>query len=168
MGNQQNGKSIATGVLGTTVSKAYTPLVVETKNLFTVTGLVLVTSIVGLVTTAITVANTVKLQANPTVGTSSDLSAAVDLGSTDTPAGNLLSITGAPAEVMITGIGAVQRFPVTEAQPTAVTTVPTGGAQGIYVAAGTIDQVTATGADGGITWYLSYVPIALGSAVVAA
>lgn len=168
MGNAQSGKSVAQGVLGNTTSKAYTPLVVETKVLFTVTGLVLVTSIVGQVTTAITVANTVKLQANPTTGTTSDLCAATDLGTTDTPAGNLLSVTGAPAEVILTGIGAVQRFPVTEAQPTAVTTVMTGGAQGVYVAAGNIEQVTATGADGGITWYVSWVPIAAGSAVVAA
>lgn len=168
MGVLNDGLAFSKGILGITVSKAYTPLVVETKTLFTVTGLNLVTSVVGVVTTAITVANTVKLQANPTIGTNSDLSAAVDLGTTDTPAGNLLSITGAPAEVMITGIGAVQRFPVTEAQPTAVTTVMTGGAQGIYVNAGTIDQVTATGADGGITWYLSYVPISLGASIVAA
>ena len=168
MGNVLSGKAVSQGVLGNTVSKVYTPLVVETKVLFTVTGVVLVTGIVGRVTTAITVANTVKLQANPTTGTTSDLCAATDLGTTDTPAGNLLSITGAPAEVMITGIGAVQRFPVTEAQPTAVTTVMTGGAQGIYVAAGSIEQVTGTGADGGITWYLSYVPISLDGSVVAA
>lgn len=168
MGVLNSSKSISQSVLGITASKAYTPLVVETKVLFNVTGLVLVTGIVGQVTTAITVANTVKLQANPTTGTTSDLCAATDLGTTDTPAGNLISITGAPAEVALTGIGAVQRFPVTEAQPTAVTTVMTGGAQGIYVAAGTIEQVTATGADGGITWYVSYVPIALGAAVTAA
>lgn len=168
MGVLNDGQAFSKGVLGITVSKAYTPLVVETKTLFTVGGLCLVTSIVGKVTTAITVANTVKLVANPTTGTSSDLCAATDLGSTDTPAGNLLSVTGAPAEVMITGIGAVQRFPVTEAQPTAVTTTMTGGAQGVYVDAGTIEQVTATGADGGITWYLSYVPIALGASIVAA
>lgn len=155
-------------VLGATVSKAYTPLVVETKTLFNVSGLVLVTAIVGKVTTAITVANTVKLVANPTTGTSSDLCAATDIGTTDTPAGNLLSITGAPAEVMIQGIGTVPRFPVTEAQPTAVTTVQTGGVGGFYLAAGTIEQVTATGADGGITWIVTYVPLEDGAAVTAA
>jgi hypothetical protein len=168
MGILNNNRAFAQSVVGSTVNKAYTPLVVETKALFTVSGLVLVTSLVGLVTTAITVANTIKLQANPTTGTTSDLCAATDMGTTDTPAGNLIAITGAPAEGPLTGIGAVQRFPVTEAQPTAVTTTMTGGAQGIYVAAGSIEQVTATGADGGITWYLSYIPIADGATVVAA
>lgn len=154
--------------LGKGVSKAYTPLVVETKTLFTVSGLCLVTALVGYVTTVITVANTVKLQANPTVGTTQDLCSATDIGTTDTPAGDLLVFSGAPAEPLILGIGAAPRFPVTETQSTGSTNVQTGGAQGIYIAAGTIEQVTATGADGGITWYLRYVPIAPGATIVAA
>ena len=148
---------------GVGVSKAYTPLVVETKTLFTVSGLVLVTAIVGKVTTAITVANTVKLQANPTTGTASDLCAATDLGTTDTPAGNLLSISGAPTGAIQSGIGAVPAWPVAK-----VSTDFLGAAKGFYVAAGTIEQVTATGADGGITWYLRYVPIEAGATIVAA
>lgn len=138
---------------GARASKAYTPLVVETKTLFTVSGLVLVTSIVGIVTTAITVANTVKLQANPTTGTTVDLCAATDIGTTDTPAGNLLTVAGAPGTSIVNGIGAVPVF---------VT------AQAIAVAAGTIEQVTATGADGGITWYLTYAPLVSGATIVAA
>lgn len=162
-----SGAAIAASVLGTTVTKTYT-IATETKDLFTVSGLVLVTGIVGHVTTAMTVANTVKLVANPTTGTSSDLCAATDLGTTDTPAGNLLGLTGAPAEVIFTGIGAVQRFPVTDPAGT-TTTVMTGGAQGIYVTAGILQQVTTgTSPDGVITWYLSYVPMAAGATVVAA
>ena len=163
MGVLNDGQAFSKGVLGITVSKAYPTLAVETKNLFTVTGIVLVTGIVGQVTTAITVANTVKLQVNPTTGTSSDLCAATDLGTTDTPAGNLLSISGAPTGAPVSGIGAASLFPISK-----VSTDYLGAAKGIYVAAGTIDQVTATGADGGITWYLSYVPVSLGASVVAA
>jgi len=140
-------------VLGNTVSKAYSPLVVETKTLFTVSGLCLVTAIIGKVTTAITVANTVKLQANPTTGTTQDLCAATDIGTTDTPAGNLITIAGAPATAPVSGIGAVPMFATAAA---------------IAIDAGTIEQVTATGADGGITWYLTYVPIADGATIVAA
>lgn len=151
------------GILGVQVNKAYTPLVVETKTLFTVSDLVLITSIVGLVTTAITAANTVKLQANPTTGTTQDLCAATDIGTTDTPAGNLLSISGAPTGAIVSGIGAVPLYPIAK-----VSTDFLGAAHGIAVAAGTIEQVTATGADGGITWYLTYVPIATGATVVAA
>jgi hypothetical protein len=163
-----DGDAFRKSCLGNLASKAYTPLVVETKTLFTVSGICLVTSIVGKVTTAITVANTVKIQANPTTGTTQDLCAATDLGTTDTPAGDLLSITGNPAESMILGVGAVGRFPVTEAQSSASTNVLTGGMQGFYIAAGTIEQVTATGADGGITWFVTYVPIESNATIIAA
>jgi hypothetical protein len=139
-------------VLGQVVSKAYTPLVVETKTLFTVSGLVLITSITGLVTTAITVANTVKLTANPTTGTATDLCTATDLGTTDTPAGNLLALPAAVGSAMASGIG----------------TIKNNGGINTFVAAGTIEQITATGADGGITWYLTYVPIAADAVVSAA
>jgi len=135
------------------VSKAYTPLVVETKTLFTVSGLCVVTSLFGVVTTAITVANTVKLQANPTTGTTQDLCAATDIGTTDTPAGNILTIAGAAATSMVSGIGAAPMFATMDK---------------LVIAAGTIEQVTATGADGGITWYLTYVPIASGATIIAA
>jgi hypothetical protein len=153
---------IRSTILGIRASKAY-PLVTETKDLFTVTGLVLVTSLVGKVTTAMTVANTVKLVSNPTTGTASDLCVATDLGTTDTPAGNLLSITGMPTEDIVSGIGAVQLFPVGDV------TVTVGGAKGIYIAAGKIQQVTTgTGPDGAITWTLTYVPIEDDAAVTAA
>lgn len=161
MGNTIGPKALRQGIVGNVASKAYT-LVVETKSLFTVTGLVLITGIVGQVTTAITVANTVKLQANPTTGTNSDLCAATDLGTTDTPAGNLLTVSGAPTGAIVSGIGAAASFPIAK-----VSTDYLGAANGIYVAAGTIDQVTATGADGAITWYVTWVPIAPSSSVVA-
>jgi len=146
------GDQLRTLLFGTAVSKAYTPLVVETKTLFNVTGgKVLITSIVGEVTTAITAANTVKLQANPTVGATNDLCAATDIGTTDTPAGNLVGFQGLTGDSILTGPGAVP----TLKQPVVVNT-------------GTIEQVTATGADGGITWTLTYVPLDNGAAVAAA
>lgn len=148
-----DGDAFRKSVLGNLASKAYTPLVVETKTLFTVSGLCLVTAIVGQVSTAITVANTVKLQANPTTGTTVDLCAATDIGTTDTPAGNLLTVAGAPATSIVNGIGAVPMFAT---------------AAGILIAAGTIEQVTATGADGGITWYVTYVPLVSNSTIIAA
>jgi len=138
---------------GVVVNKAYPTLAVETKTLFTVSGLCLITSLVGVVTTAITVANTVKLQANPTTGTTQDLCAATDIGTTDTPAGDLIAIAGGAATAPVVGIGAVNQM---------------GASGGVFIAAGTIEQVTATGADGGITWYLTYVPIVSGATIVAA
>lgn len=166
MSNLLTGNQLALGVVGATVSKTYT-IAAETKDLFTVSGLVLVTGIVGKVTTAMTVANTVKLVANPTTGTSVDIFAATDLGTTDTPAGNLIGMTGSPAEVAFTGIGAVPRFPVTDPAGT-TTTVQTGGADGIYMTAGIIQQVTTgTSPDGVIIWYVSYVAIEAGASITA-
>ncbi len=133
------------------ISKAYTPLVVETKALFTVSDLVVITGIVGVVTTAITVANTVKLQHNPTTGVTGDLCAATDIGTTDTPAGNLLSFQGLVGDSLLTGIGKIANIK-----------------QEIFLSAGSIEQVTATGADGGITWYLFYTPVVNGASIVAA
>lgn len=143
---------LRTLLFGTVVSKAYTPLVVETKTLFTVSGgKVLITSLVGVVTTDITVANTVKLQANPTTGTTQDLCAATDIGSTDTLTGAHLSFQGLTGDSLLRGVGVVP----TLKQP-------------LIIAAGTIEQVTATGADGGITWSLTYVPLDSGASVAAA
>lgn len=158
-----DGDAFRKSVLGNLAVKAYPTLAVETKTLFTVNGLCLITSLVGLVTTAITVANTVKLQANPTVGTTQDLCAATDIGTTDTPAGDLITISGAPTAAPILGVGAAALFPVTK-----VGSDYLGGAKGIAIAAGTIEQVTATGADGGITWYVTYVPLVSGATIVAA
>lgn len=146
------GDQLRTLLFGTAVSKAYTPLAVETKTLFTIAGgKVLITSFVGEVTTAITVAGTSKLQANPTTGTVSDLVAATDLGTTDTPAGNLLGFSGVKTASIVTGPGSTP-----------------GLTSPIVVNTGTIEQVNATGADGGITWTLTYVPLDNGATVTAA
>jgi hypothetical protein len=152
MSSRIKGNAIRDMGLGVGVNKAYTPLVVETKTLFTIAGgQVLITSLYGLVTTDITVANTVKLQANPTTGTVSDLCAATDIGTTDTLAGALLSFQGLTGDSLLRGIGAIQTIKAP-----------------IVIATGTIEQVTASGADGGITWYLTYVPLSDGASVVAA
>jgi hypothetical protein len=134
------------------VAKAYTPLVVETKTLYTIAGgPVAVCALWGVVTTDITVANTVKLQANPTVGTTQDLCAATDIGTTDTLAGAYLSFQGLTGDSLLRGVGVIP----TLKQP-------------LIIAAGTIEQVTATGADGGITWNVMWIPMADGATLVAA
>ncbi|WP_424891794.1 hypothetical protein [Streptomyces sp. XH2] len=147
------GNQVRSILFGVRVSKSYAAFAAETATLFTVTGgKVLVTSLVGEVTTAITVANTVKLQANPTTGTTKDLCAATDIGTTDTPVGDLLSFQGLTGDSILHGPGAVP----TLKQPLVINT-------------GTIEQVTTgTGPDGAVTWVLTYVPLDDGAAVVAA
>lgn len=147
------GSELRTLNLGQRAEKAYTPLAVETKDLFTITGgRVLITSIHGLVTTSITTAGTSKLVSNPDASgaTTTDLVAATDLGTTDTPAGDVLSFSGTASDSILRG-GAVKGL--------------TGG---IVVPVGKIQQVNATGADGGITWVVTWLPLDNGAAMVAA
>lgn len=145
------GSQLRTVLLGSRVEKATGTLASETKTLFNVTGgKVLITSIVGEVTTAVTVANSYKLQANPTTGTTGDLVAATDIGTTDTPAGTLLGFDGIEASSIQQSPGVV---------PTLM--------RPIVVNTGTIEHVSA-GTDGAITWVLTYIPLDDGATVTAA
>lgn len=139
-------KAFAQGILGQTVSKSTGTLAATTIPLFTIAGgLVLVTSIVGRVTTAITVANSYKLQHNPTLGTTADLCTAADLGTTDTVAGEILVAKKGTA--------------------IAIALVTLGTAS--VLDSGQIESVSA-GTDGVIKWYVTWVPIDDGATVVAA
>lgn len=131
------------------VSKATGTLAATTVPLFTIAGgRVVVTMMFGLVTTSITVANSYKLQMNPTAGDTTDINAATDIGTTDTVAGTILGFgqgtTAAPALLK-------------------------GGYWHGYLVlpVGQIESVSA-GTDGDITWYVSYVPYDSGATLVAA
>lgn len=139
-------KAFAQGVLGNVVSKSTGTLAATTIPLFTIAGgLVAVTSIVGRVTTAITVANSYKLQHNPTAGTSSDLCTATDIGTTDTVVGEIL----------------VAKKGSSLAVGAAVLIDP------VIMETGQIESVSA-GTDGAIKWYVTWVPIDDGATLVAA
>jgi len=134
------------------VSKATGTLAATTVPLFTVAGgQVLVTAMFGVVTTSITVANSYKLQFNPTTGDTQDLCAATDIGTTDTLAGDVLQFglatTTAPPKLMSIGYGT--------AMLNTVLTI------------GQIEHVSA-GTDGAITWYVCWVPLIDGATLVAA
>lgn len=145
-----SGSQLRTINFGTRVEKSTGTLAASTIGLFTVAGgRVALTSIHGVVTTAITVANSYKLQFNPTAGTTVDLCAATDIGTTDTQAGDLLSFTGA-ANASITRGGAVEslRAPV-------------------LLTAGQVESVSA-GTDGVILWVVTYVAVDDGATLTAA
>jgi hypothetical protein len=146
-----SGSQLRTVLLGTKVSKSTGTLAATTVTLFNVTGgKCLITSIVGEVTTAVTVANSYKLQANPTTGVTGDIVAATDIGTTDSPAGTLLGFDGAEAS-------SIQNSPGV---------VPTLG-RPIVINTGTIESVSA-GTDGVIVWTLTYIPLDDGAAITAA
>lgn len=138
------------------VSKATGTLAATTVPLFTIAGgEVLITAMWGKVTTAITVANSYKLQLNPTTGDTGDLCAATDIGTNDSAAGSLLTFslatTTAPRK-LIAGSASGGGY----AEPlTAVVTT------------GQIEHVSA-GTDGAITWYVTWIPLTDGATLVAA
>ena len=142
------GDELRTLNLGRQVTKSVTQAGAATQNVFTVSGgAVAITSLWGRVTTAITVAGTTKLSANPTAGTTVDLCTATDLGTTDTVAGEILVITKG-ASIAI-GADDMTGFP-------------------LVVETGVIEHTVATGGDGVIKWYCTYVPLDDGATVTAA
>ena len=138
--------------LGNSVSKATGTLSAADIPLFTIAGgRIVLTALIGEVTTAVTAPNSSKLQLNPTVGAvNADLCAALDIGSTDTPVGNLLAITGIPGDAMIRAAGLAR--------------IQTNW---LVLDEGQIEQVSA-GADGAITWKASWLPYDDGATLVAA
>lgn len=142
---------LAKAVLGAgPVSSPSGAFAADTRTIFTVAGgEVMITALWGVVTTAITVANTVKLQTNPTTGDTADLTTATDIGTTDTAAGTVLGVldqTDSPPDLNRGG----------------------KALGGIVVSTGNIEQVTTgTGPDGAVTWYATWVPLTDGATLVA-
>jgi hypothetical protein len=136
---------------GAPIVKSTGTLAATTVPIFTVAvGEVLITALWGKVTTSITVANSYKLQFNPTTGDTQDLCAATDIGTTDTLAGTLLTF----------GLG-------TTTAPPKLMSIGYGQALSAVLTIGQIESVSA-GTDGVISWYLTYVPLTDGATVVAA
>jgi len=134
------------------ISKSTGTLAATTVDLFVVAGgEVLITALYGKVTTAITVANSYKLQIAPTTGATQDLCAATDIGTTDTVAGTLLTFgldtTTAPRKLLSIGYGVVL----------GPSPCPIGKIQSV-----------SAGTDGVITWYVTWVPLVAGATLVAA
>ena len=139
-------------ILGIRVDRALATLPATTATAyFTVaTGTVLITGLVGEVTTVIeTQANDTKWTANPTTGTSVDMCAALDI--TADEAGCLYGITGTPANAMVgTNAG-----------------LTTMMATGIVVNIGTLDFTCAATNTGATKWSLWYVPLEVGAYITA-
>lgn len=123
----------------------------DVDALFTVTGKVKVTDIVGEVTTVIqTQANNTKLIANPTVGADVDICAVLDISAD--AVGTMYHITGTFTDALIaTTSGAF-----------------TSQASSVIVAAGTIDLSCAASNTGSVKWTINYEPIDPGAKIIAA
>jgi len=119
---------------------------------FTVTGRVLITQIVGEVTTVFDgTVNSIKLISNPTVGADVDICAALVV--TSDVLGTIYNIDGTFANTMYENTSGAA-----EAQPNP-----------FIVAAGTIDlDATATDTTGATKWTIHYIPLDSGSTIVTA
>lgn len=151
MGTLVPGSDVRQMNLGYRVAKSTGTLAATTVALFTVAGgRVAITSMYGIVTTAVTVANSYKLQFNPTDGTTVDMFAAADIGTTDTPAGDILTFTGESSGAVLNrgGVGELMRAP-------------------FAMTIGQIESVSA-GTDGVINWVLTWIPLDDGASVEAA
>lgn len=122
-----------------------------TTPLFTITGgEVLVTALWGVVSTALTTdAGTYALQQNPTTGTTQTIVTATDLGTSDTAVGDMIGLTRGTTAAPSFLRGGTPEF-------------------GALVTTGQIEFVGAASANGAITFYVCYIPLTDGAALVAA
>lgn len=123
-----------------------------TGTIFTVAiGRVILTSLVGVVTTSIQAqADAIKAVATPTVGAVNDLSATVDVNGL--AAGGLLSILGLAGDAALKSTGGGISLP----------------RNGILVAPGAIGINAAASNTGQIQWTATYMPLDDGATLVAA
>lgn len=138
------------------VTKSTGTLAATTVPLFTIAGgELLITGMWGKVTTAITVANSYKLQLNPTTGDTGDLCTAADIGTNDSAAGSLLTFVDSATAI----------------PPTLAAGKATASYYGYMLSAvvttGQIEHVSA-GTDGVISWFVTWVPLTVGATLVAA
>src|SRR5512139_381809 len=130
----------------------------DTRTIFTVAGgEVLITGLWGVVTTAVTVANTVALQTNPTTGDTKVFVEATDIGTNDTAVGTVVGFTPSIDDPATSG--ALFEH-----------SIMLGGhlLKDLVVTTGDVEQVTTgTNPDGAITWYCTWVPLTDGASLVA-
>jgi len=140
-------------LLGQTTERATAVLTAATVPLFTISGgRIKVTQIIGEITTGMQVLLTnVRLQSNPTVGTTRNL--CVNTNISGYAIGDLLGIDGINTSALLPPLSSG----VVEAQT-----------MGVIVKAGTIDVISSAAPTGSIRWTLKWVPIDAGAAVVAA
>lgn len=153
-GSSGASSNASNAILGRRVQRATADVITNgSVNLFTITGgRVLVKALYGEVTTVIGAgATNFKFQSDPSTGTTTDLSANVDIDADE--AGTLYSITGTPADAtLVSSSGGVRNM----------------SCNGIIVAAGAITCVTSADRTGSIKFDLWYIPLDDGATVAAA
>ncbi|MGD2042041.1 MAG: hypothetical protein PVJ28_00205 [Acidimicrobiia bacterium] len=159
-----DGSQLRAASLGGLVTKGpVTNPQTASSALFTVTGgLVLITSLVGEVTTVQgATANSFNLQFTKSGGSAADISAATVC--TSDAVGTLYTITGVAADLL-----SVQQVGGSEVPNVTFGVSGIGAGKGIIVPAGSLTLKASGNNTGATTWRLTYIPIDDGAAVVAA
>jgi hypothetical protein len=140
-------------MLGIKVSRATANLPQTTNHaLFTIPVRILVTGIIGEVTTVIqTQANNTKLLLDATAGASADVDICAVLDITGDAVGQLYGVTGTFTDALV-GAGAAAPFP----------------ARRIVLEPGTLNLSCAASNTGQVKWDLWYIPLEQGNPVTAA
>lgn len=153
MTSPSTGKAVRDVGLGLRVDRATAALPQTTAAaIFNIVGgRVKITNILGEVTTVIqTQANNTKLIANPTVATSVDMCAVLDISADE--AGCLYGITGLPSDALVgTNAGLAPAM-----------------SRGQVLNVGTIDLSCAASNTGSVKWQICYVPLDNGAYITAA
>lgn len=149
-----NGAALRKGLLGLTVSRATATLPATTQAaIFNInTGRVIVTGLVGTVTTATgATATNLKVTGNPTSGTDVDIAANVASASKEIGSTFTLPATFGGALVVNNAGGAPLQLGV-----------------GVVLNPGTLDLVTSATNTGSVKWDITYVPLDAGANITAA
>lgn len=154
MTNIQSSTSVRQVALGQYVDRPTATLPQGAAgNIFTVTGRVILTSFVGLITSALgATATTLKVSHTPTVGTVGDLCTAGTV--TSLAAGQTLTLPAAPGSALVLG-------------PTTGTGL-VNTAAGLLLPAGTLSITTSAGDTGSVRWTATYIPYDAGASIAAA
>lgn len=150
-----SGASVRQIALGQYVDRATATLPqTASGNIFTVTGgAVILTSLVGRVTTAIGgTATNLKVTYTPTVGSASDIAANVAV--TSKPVGTALTLPGTLGSALVAGATGAYG--------------PVAAPGLLILPAGTMSITTDASTTGSVRWTLTYVPFDAGAAVAAA
>jgi hypothetical protein len=149
-----DGDAFRKAILGLKVSRATATLPATTQAaIFTVAGgQVLVTSLIGTVTTATgATATNLKVTGNPTVGTDVDIAANASIASKEIGSVVTLASTLGGALAVNNAGGAIS---------------PLGA--GFVLNAGTLDLVTSATNTGSIKWDITYIPLDSGASITVA
>ena len=143
-----------TGLIGRTVTRAPLVLAAATTPIFSIAGgRIMLTSIIGAITTLIGGAANVYLQLNPTIVTSTVTALCNPLNINARPVGDFLGITGVPGDPMI---------PVTTGCAIPSMLAP------MVISIGDIEFVCDAAPGGAVLWTVTYLPIEDNAYIIAA